>query len=164
MGINMRHALLFISLLFITTPVLSAQPNTGNYWGISFLELQQTAGGTPYAPTGIMLRYGTPLNQEWSFEIHTGSGNPGSTSVRRITSLFVRYGDYYEQMYLYSLFGMSRVNASVGGTEYSDDRGSYGVGIQLKIGNSNLNIEWMNYANTNNYSLNSLNFGIVKPL
>ena len=160
-----RHSLLFSALLFITTPALAEQPNTGNYWGITFMELQQISGGTPYAPTGFMLRYGTPLNQDWSFELQTGAGNAGGTvSVRRITSLFARYGSYYEQLYVYTLMGVSRVNAVVSGTEYSDDRGSYGVGIQLKIGNSNLNIEWMNYAVTSNYSLDSLNFGIIKPL
>jgi hypothetical protein len=165
MGKDMRHVLLLTAMLFISTPALSAQPNTGNYWGISFLELQQTASGTPYTPTGIMLRYGTPLSQEWSFEIHTGAGNSGgTTSINRISSIFVRYGDYYEQMYLYTMFGVSRLNATVGGTKYSDDRGSYGVGIQLKIGTASVNMEYMNYGTTNNYSLNSLNFGLIKPL
>jgi len=161
----MNRLLLSIALLALSPTALAEQPISGNYFGLTYLEMQQTDSGASYAPSGFMLRYGMPVNADWSFEIQTGAGNAvGTTSVHRINSLFLRYGSNYEQMYVYSMFGLSRVTASVGGVEYTDDRGSYGIGLMLKAGNTHVTMEWVNYAVTSTYSLNSINFGIIKPL
>ncbi len=160
-----KHTLPGLLLALAATASWGSEYEPLNYFGISFLQLEESrAGGPDYRPNGVLARLGFMGGDHFGLELQTGLSQTGNQfELRNVTGAYLYAGIPYERLTSFALAGMAHLNVKNAGKSEANENLSFGFGIRWRATDAfDIGAEWMNYATRQAYKVNALSIGFIK--
>lgn len=167
-----------IAGLIVITPITSiAETNDNPYMGIQYAigDVSIDAFSEDSSPTTLIARVGRYFHDNYSIEgriafpLQDDARTVSGTSARvGLFGLLGVYGTghvtFWERYSVYGIAGLSlvkgEVETSINNASDSDFGISYGVGVDIGLGKTAVNIEYISYTDDPSFDFNALGLGL----
>ena len=178
---KLKYALALVAITTATSSYAAKLP-TNYYFGVGLsaqtYKIYDPSGGLNGNVNGLYAIAGLPLNRYVDIEARYGLGitkDSYSVNTHQVNVELDHYYGAYAKAKLpmmdlftpYAIVGYTRssINANISSSRSlsrTDSGVSYGAGVEIHVLPIDINLEYVNYLDTNKYTLSSINLSFTK--